>query len=107
MNRIIKGDKVRIISGKNKGLEGIVTKVFPKEETAIIEGINKVKKHVKANDKNEKGGIIEVEAAIRLCKLALVDPKGKGKTTRIKYTNNKDGKKVRIAKTSGTDLNAK
>ncbi len=107
MNRIIKGDKVRVISGKLKGSEGIVLSVFPKEGTAIVEGVNKIKKHVKPNQENEKGGIVEIDAPIRLCKLALIDPKGKGAKTKVKYEKTKDNKKVRITKLSGTNLSEK
>ncbi len=108
MNRLIKGDRVRVISGKLKGLEGVILSVNLKEQTAIVEGINKVKKHVKPNQENEKGGIIEVDAPIRLCKLALIDPKGKGATTKVRYEKDKkNNKKVRITKLSGTNLNEK
>ena len=104
MNRIIKGDKVKVISGKHKGSEGIVLQVFPKNETAIVEGVNRVKKHKKASADQEQGGIIELEAPIRLCKLALIDPKGKGAITKVKYSKGKDNKKVRIAKKSGAEF---
>lgn len=107
MNRIIKGDRVKVISGKHKGSEGIVLQVFPKNETAIVEGVNRVKKHKKASADQEQGGIIEIEAPIRLCKLALIDPKGKGATTKIKYSKTKDKKKVRVAKKSGAEFTAK
>lgn len=104
MNRIIKGDKVKVISGKNKGSEGIVLSVNPRAETAIVEGVNKVKKHKKASADAEQGGIVELDAPIRLCKLALLDPKGKGAVTRVKYAVNKDKKKIRIAKKSGAEF---
>lgn len=107
MNRIIKGDRVKVISGKHKGSEGVVLTVFPKDQTAIVEGVNRVKKHKKASADQEQGGIIEVEAPIRLCKLALLDPKGKGTVTRIKYTIGKDKKKIRVAKKSGAEFTAK
>lgn len=107
MNRIIKGDRVKVISGKHKGSEGIVLQVFPKNETAIVEGINRVKKHKKASADQEQGGIVEIEAPIRLCKLALIDPKGKGAITKVKYSKEKDKKKVRIAKKSGAEFTAK
>lgn len=107
MNRIIKGDRVKVITGKHKGAEGIVLTVFPKKQTAIVEGINRVKKHKKASADQEQGGIIEIEAPIQLCKLALIDPKGKGATTKVKYTIGKDKKKVRVSKKSGAEYTAK
>ncbi len=107
MNRLIKGDRVRVISGKLKGLEGVILSVNLKSQTAIVEGINKIKKHVKPNQENEKGGIVEIDAPIKLCKLALIDPKGKGATTKVKYEKDKNNKKVRITKLSGTNLNEK
>lgn len=105
MNRIIKGDRVRIISGKHKGLEGVVLQVFPKDQTAIVEGLNLVTKHIKANDESEKGGIKKVESPIRLCKLALIDPKAKGASTKVIYQiDPKTNKKSRITKKSKTNL---
>jgi len=106
MNRIIKGDKVRVISGKNRGFEGIVLTVFPKEARALVEGVNKVKKHKKPDQDGNNGGIIEQEAPIRLCKLAVIDTK-KGGITKIKFATDKNGKKIRIAKATGSDLSSK
>ena len=107
MNRIIKGDRVRVISGKLKGSEGVVLQVFPKNQTAIVEGVNKIKKHVKPDQNNEKGGIVEIDGPIKLCKLALIDPKGKGAKTKVKYELDKNKKKVRITKLTGTNLSEK
>ncbi len=107
MNRIIKGDRVRVISGKLKGSEGVVLQVFPKNQMAIVEGVNKIKKHVKPDQNNEKGGIVEIDGPIKLCKLALIDPKGKGAKTKVKYELDKNKKKVRITKLTGTNLSEK
>lgn len=107
MNRIIKGDKVRVISGKHKNLEGIVLQVFPKNQTAIVEGINKVKRHKKPDQSGEKGGIIEQEAPIRLCKLSLMDVKHKNANTKIKFDFDKNHKKIRVTKKSGSNLSEK
>lgn len=106
MNRIRKGDHVRVISGKHKSAEGIVLKVFPKEETAIVEGVNKIKKHQKKDQTHEQSGIFEKEAPIRLCKLAIIEQKGKekGNTTRIKFVINKDNKKVRVSKKTNNEI---
>lgn len=106
MNRIKKGDTVLVISGKNKNKSGVVIAVNLKDSTAIVEGVNKVKRHQKRDQAHEQAGIIEKEAPIRMCKLALVDPKGKekGKATKVKYILNKDNKKVRVARKSGSEL---
>lgn len=106
MNRIKTGDKVRVISGKEKNKEGTVLKVFPKDQTAIVEGLNKIKRHQKQDQNNDKSGIVEKEAPIRLCKLALLEQKGKdkGQTTKVKFVLNKDGKKVRVSKKSNQEL---
>jgi large subunit ribosomal protein L24 len=104
MNRIIKGDKVRIISGKYKSKEGIVLSIDTKSKTAIVEGINKVKKHEKPTQaNNNKGGIIESEAPILLCKLSLVAEKSKTGISKVSYVTN-DGVKTRIAKKTKTAM---
>ncbi|MDE6476875.1 MAG: 50S ribosomal protein L24 [Mycoplasmoidaceae bacterium] len=107
MNRIKKGDKVRVISGKLSTKEGVVLKVFPKNNTAIVEGLNMVKKHTKPSANAEKGGIIEKEAPINLSKLALVAPKAPRGVSKISYQINKSGKKVRIAKKTNTEIAGK
>lgn len=106
MNRIKKGDRVRVISGKHTNKEGVVLQIFPKDQRAIVEGVNMVKKHVKANQENEKSGIVTKEAPIYLCKLAIVEQKGKekGQITKVKFAKNKDGKKVRISKKSNQEI---
>lgn len=106
--KILKGDKVRVISGKNRGKEGTVLKTFPKNETLIVEGINKVKKHTKPSQANPDGGIVEFEAPMQASNVMLLDGKV---TTRIGYkeimeTVNKVKvtRKVRFAKKSGEVL---
>ncbi|MDR3249803.1 MAG: 50S ribosomal protein L24 [Mycoplasmataceae bacterium] len=105
MNRIIKGDKVRIISGKFKSKEGIVLAVFPKNNTAIVEGLNKVKRHQKPSQQNNnKGGIVDKEMPINMCKLALVVEKAKNGISKISYAKTKDNKKIRISKKTKAEL---
>mgnify|MGYP000884853474 FL=1 len=99
--KIKKGDKVVVLSGSSKGIKGSVLKVDPEKGKAIVEGVNKIKKHTKPNAENPQGGIVETEAAIYVSKLALVD--GNGKPTRVGYEV-KDGKKVRIAKKTGKEI---
>ncbi len=93
-----KGDKVVVLSGASKGIEGEVKEIFPKKYRAIVEGVNIVKKHTKPTA-DQPGGINEVESSIHLSNLALLDPKA-GKATRIgrKEVN---GKSVRYSKKSG------
>lgn len=99
MNKIRKGDKVVILSGKDKGRNGEVIKVNPEENTAIVRGINMVKRHQRQTQTQE-AGIISKEAPIHISKLAIADPKD-GKPTRVGFRIVKDGKKVRVAKRSG------
>lgn len=94
-----KGDKVKVITGKDKGKEGIVLKAIPKKERVIVEGVNIVKKHVKPNPANPQGGIVSQEAPIHVSNVMLIDPKT-GEPTRVGYKI-ENGKKVRVAKKSG------
>ena len=100
---IKKGDTVIVNSGENKGQSGKVLKVFVKEQRAIVEGVNKVKKSQKPSAKYPQGGIIEIEAPIVISNLNPVDPKT-GKATRIGRKLNADGKLVRFAKKSGEEI---
>ncbi|QMT98586.1 50S ribosomal protein L24 [Mycoplasma tullyi] len=100
MQRIKKGDKVVIIAGKHKQKTGIVLQVFTKEQRAIVEGVNMIKRHTKENAQNQKGGIIEKEAPIHLSNLALLDHKAKEvRPVKVKYgTDPKTNKKVRLSR---------
>ena len=95
------GDKVIVIAGKDKGKEGKI--IAKKGERVYVEGINMVKKHVKPNGQGENGGIVDKEASIHISNVMIIDPKTK-KPTRIAHKIEKDGKKIRIAK-SGANLN--
>lgn len=96
------GDKVRVISGKEKGKEGTIIKTLAKKNRVVVEGLNKVKKHQKASNSNPQGGIIDVEAAIDASNVMLIDP-STNKPTRVGYKV-VDGKKVRFAKKSGETI---
>lgn len=96
-----KGDKVIVIAGSNKGKEGKILKTFKADNRIIVEGVNMIKKHQKANG-NETGGILETEAPIHVSNVMLIDPKTK-KATRIGYITEKD-KKVRISKKSNEKI---
>lgn len=97
------GDKVVVISGKDKGKEGKITHILRSENRVVVEGVNIVKKHVKPNGQNT-GSIVEVEAPIHASNVMIVDPKT-GKRTRIGHTIDKKGKKIRVAKKSNESLN--
>lgn len=98
-----KGDKVKVISGKDKGKTGVVLNALPKKDRVIVEGINIIKKHTKPNQANPQGGIVSQEAAIHVSNVMLLDPKS-GEPTRVGYKI-EDGKKVRVAKKSGEKFN--
>ena len=98
------GDKVRILAGKDKGKEGIVSATLKKDNKVVVNGINVVKRHMKPNAFNAEGGIIEKEAPIHASNVMIIDPKSK-KRTRIGHTTDtKTGKKIRIAKKSNEKL---
>lgn len=89
--KILKGDKVKIIVGKNKGKLGKIEKVYKKQNKALILGVNIYKKHIKKSEKVPQGGVVEVPRPIDVSKVMLVCPKC-GKTTRISYTLEKNQK---------------
>ena len=97
--KIRKGDKVVVLAGRDKGQNGEVLKVIPKEDRAIVQGVNLVKRHT-AQTARQEGGIISKEATIHLSNLALADPKT-GKPVRVGFRVLEDGRKVRFAKGSG------
>lgn len=97
-----KGDTVKVITGKDKGKQGVILEAFPKKERVIVEGVNIVKKHAKPSQDNPQGGIINKEAPIHVSNVMPIDPKT-GEPTRVGYKI-VDGKKVRIAKKSGEVL---
>ncbi|RYG72790.1 50S ribosomal protein L24 [Lentibacillus lipolyticus] len=97
-----KGDKVKVISGKDSGKEGTILEAFPKKERVMVEGISMIKKHAKPSQDNPQGGILNQEAAIHVSNVMPIDPKT-GEPTRVGYEV-RDGKKVRIAKKSGEAL---
>jgi len=99
--RIRKGDTVVVITGSDRGKRGEVLQVRPKDERAVVKGVNIAKKHTKAQGMGQPGGIIEQEATIHLSNLALLDPET-DKPTRVGFRMLDDGRKVRFARGSGT-----
>lgn len=97
--KIKKGDTVKVISGESKGKQGRVLRIDIESMRALVEGVNLVKKHTKANAQNPQGGIIEQEAPIHISNLMLVDAKGVA-TKVAKIKDEKTGKSVRYSKKS-------
>ena len=99
--RIRKGDTVAVLTGSDKGKRGEVLQVFPKDNRAVVQGVNIAKRHTKPAGMGQPGGIVEREATIHLSNIALVDATT-GKPTRVGFRVLDDGRKVRVAKASGT-----
>ena len=100
--KIRKGDKVVVLAGRDKGRTGEVISVNPSEGRALVRGVNVVKRHQKQSAQQE-GGIISKEAPIHLSNIAIADPKD-GKPTRTGFKVQADGKKIRVAKRSGAEI---
>ncbi len=98
-SKIKKGDHVVVLAGRDRGKKGEVIRVMPKENRALVRGVNLVSRHQKQTA-NQEGGIISKEASIDLSNLALEDPKD-GQPTRVGFKVLDDGRKVRFAKRSG------
>jgi large subunit ribosomal protein L24 len=102
VQKIKKGDKVVVLAGKDKGRTGEVVSVSPRDSRALVRGVNLIRRHQRQTQ-NQEGGIITKEAPIHLSNIALADPKD-GKPTRVGFTFQKDGRKVRVAKRSGETI---
>jgi large subunit ribosomal protein L24 len=101
--KIRKGDRVVVTTGKDKGKQGNVLKVFPSDNRAVVQGVNVARRHQKQSAA-QQGGIIAKEMPIHISNLAHIDPKD-GKPTRIGYKFLSDGKRVRVARRSGEEIN--
>lgn len=102
--RIKKGDRVVVTTGRDKGKTGEVSRVIPKEDRVVVQGVNMVKRHQRQTQ-TQAGGIVEREASIHLSNVMIVDPKS-GEPTRVGFKTLDDGRKVRIAKRSGEQIDA-
>ena len=100
--KIKKGDKVIVLAGRDKGRSGEVIEVRPTEARALVRGVNMVRRHQRQTAA-QQGGIIAKEATVHLSNLAIADPKD-GKPTRVAFKTLKDGRKVRIARRSGEQI---
>jgi large subunit ribosomal protein L24 len=104
--KVHKGDTVLVISGKDKGAKGKVIQAYPERNRVLVEGVNRIKKHV-ANSTNQRGassgGIVTQEAPIHVSNVMIVD--SDGKPTRVGYrTDEESGKRVRISRNNGKDI---
>jgi len=100
--KIKKGDRVVVLTGKDKGRQGNVLKVLPKDERVVVEGLNLVQRHTRPTQSDPQGGIKNKEAALHVSNVAIVD--SKGKPTRVGFRVEGD-MKVRVAKTTGEVIN--
>ena len=98
--RIRKGDRVVVITGSDKGKQGEVLRVLPKENRAVVQGVKMAKLHTKPKGMGQPGGIVEKEATIHLSNIALIDPKT-DKPTRVGFKMLENGAKVRVARATG------
>lgn len=103
--KIHKGDMVLVISGPDKGAKGKVIESFPKTDKVLVEGVNRIKKHVADSSQErgaQSGGIVTQEAPIHVSNVMILD--SEGNPTRVGYRFDENGKKVRVAKSNGKDI---
>ena len=101
--RIRKGDRVIVLTGSDKGKRGEVLRVIPKEDRAVVQGVNVAKLHTKPKGVGQPGGIVEKEATIHLSNIALIDPKT-DRATRISFKTLENGAKIRVARATGNTI---
>ncbi len=101
--KVKKGDRVIVLTGRNKGAEGEVLKVIPDENRVVVRGVNVVKRHTKPSQLNPQGGINSFESPIDVSNVAMIDPRD-GKATRVGFKTDEHGRKFRYAKRSGEAL---
>ena len=101
--KIRKGDTVRVLAGQDKGREGQVTRAIPSQDKVIIEGVNLAKRHQKPTSATLQGGIIDKAMPLHVSNVAVISPSD-GKPTRGGYRFDVDGRKVRICRRTGADL---
>ena len=101
--KLKKGDKVQVITGKDLGKQGEVTRVLRERNKVIVDGVNVAKRHQRSTKATMQGGIIDKDMPIHASNVAIVSPKD-GKATRVGYKFDDDGKKVRVCKRTGVEL---
>ncbi len=101
--KIKKGDKVVVLTGKDRGKEGLVTQALPELGKVIVEGVNVAKRHQRATSATQQGGIIDKLMPLDVSNVAIVSPSD-GKATRVGYRFDDNGNKIRVCKRTGADL---
>jgi large subunit ribosomal protein L24 len=101
--KIKRGDRVRVLTGKDRGTEGLVVRVLPSEGKVVVEGVNTARRHRKARSATESGGILDIDMPIPAANVAVLSP-GDGKPTRVGYKLQDDGTKVRICRRTGAEI---
>ena len=101
--KLKKGDRVRVLTGKDRGKEGVVMRVIPKDNKVIVDGVNVAKKHQKARTATSQGGIIDKDMPIPVPNVALLSP-GDGKPTKVGYKVLDDGTKIRVCRRTGAEI---
>ncbi len=101
--KIRKGDRVVVITGRDKGKQGEVVRVLPDDSRVVVQGVNMMKRHQKARRAGEESAIIAKEASIHVSNVAHIDPSS-GKPTRVGFKFLEDGRKVRVARASGESI---
>ncbi len=104
MNRLKVGDLVQVLSGKDKGKKGKITKILADDDRVVVEGVNTVTRHMRPTPRNQQGGKITKDAPIHASKVMPIDPET-GKPTRVKIKTAEDGTKARVGK-SGAPITA-
>ncbi len=101
--KIQKGDRVIVLSGKDKGVEGVVERAIPERGKVIVDGVNVAKKHQAPSRQDQQGGIIDKAMPLDVSNVAIISP-ADGKPTRVGYRFTPEGVKVRICKRTGADI---
>ena len=101
--RIKKGDRVRVLTGKDRGKEGLVVTAMPSIEKVIVEGVNTARKHQKRTSATKEAGLLDIDMPIPVANVAVLSPTD-GKPTRVGYRVNADGTKVRVCKRTGAEI---
>ncbi len=101
--KIKRGDRVQVLTGKDRGTEGLVVRVLPSEGKVVVEGVNTARRHRKARSATDTGGILDIDMPIPVANVAVLSP-GDGKPTRVGYKLQPDGTKVRVCRRTGAEL---
>ena len=101
--KIKKGDRVRVLTGKDRGKEGEVSRALPSKNKVIVDGVNVAKKHQKPTRVNQSGGIVERDMPIPVANVAVISPSD-GRPTRVGYRIQPDGTKIRVCRRTGAEL---